>query len=405
MAKSTRSNQPDDRSTRTASTSIVDPMRWIPAWPTSGTVDAPSAPSRRDLYIVFALGVFVVADIPEDVATWQPASMIAGFTAAIATYWRRPFPLGALAVGFGAQFAADVAAAVTGNQIQSTTGHVFGLGLLAYAVCRWGTWRAMAVGLALALALPLVGEAVVAGTNWDQQVSDQLLIGLMAAIGIAVRYRSVSERARANQIRSEERERIARDLHDVVAHHVSAIALQAEGATAAADTNPAAAIEALEHIHEMASTTLSEMRTMVTTLRDESEPGALSPNTSLHELHDLLALSEELPVELRITGDVETLPSSTTTALLRITQEGVTNARRHSRNAKSISAVIERCDATVEVTITDDGDRVGLATTNGYGIIGMTERCSLLGGELSAAPSPDGGWRVHATIPTSSPVR
>jgi len=382
--------------------SIVESMRWIPAWPASGAVAAPPAASRRDIYVVLILGVFVLADIPENVATWQPASTIAGLVAAIVTYWRRAYPLAALAVGFAALLAADVAAGVTDNQIQSTLGHVFSLGLLVYAVCRWGTWRAVTIGLAVAFVLPLAGEAIVAGTNWGQQVSDTLLVGLMAAIGIAVRYRSVSHRARANQIRSEERERIARDLHDVVAHHVSAIALQAEGAAAAADTNPDVAVESLEKIHEMASTTLTEMRSMVATLRDDSKPELLSPNTSLSELHDLIADSEGLPIELSITGDIDALSASTTAAVLRITQEAVTNARRHSRNAKLISVVIDCGKSAVELQITNDGDRLVPTAVNGYGIIGMTERCNLLGGEMSAAASPDGGWRVSATIPTKS---
>lgn len=386
---------------------IVVFMRRIPGWPRSGSADPPPPPAgRRDIAIAATLALIAIADIPEGVATWQPASAIAALVAVGATYWRRSQPLTALAAGFTAQFATDVGSGIVDTEAESTFGHVLALGVLVYAISRWGTWRAITIGLTVAVGLSVAGETVTAVPVWDQQFTNALIWGMFAAAGIAVRYRDASQRTRADQIRSEERERIARDLHDVVAHHVSAIAIQAEGARAGAHSNPDKAIGALETIHATASTALAEMRHMVGILRDSTEPGRLTPEANVHELPHLLTnQTQGPPVGVTLGPGLESLSSAVTSAVLRIAQEAVTNARRHSRNARSVEVNVQRQEHHVEITVVDDGDRVSPGPRHGYGIIGMTERCAMLGGTLTAEPLHDRGWRVQATIPIESTTR
>lgn len=352
------------------------------------------------------LALLAVADIPEDVALWQPVSVLAALVAAGATYWRRGQPLAAITIGFTAQFAADVGSGLVDVEAETTFGHVLVLGVLVYALSRWGTWRSITIGLTVALGFSIVGEAVTAVSLWDEQLTNLLIWGMLAAVGVAVRYRGALQRARTEQIRSEEREGIARDLHDVVAHHISAIAIQAEGARAAAQSNPDQAFSALETIHATASTALTEMRHMVAILRDDTEPGRLTPHADVHELQNLLTdQTHGPPVEVTVGTNLDTLSSSVTAAVLRIAQESVTNARRHSRNARSVDVSVQRHEHQVEITVIDDGDRVSPTANSGYGIIGMTERCTMLGGTLTAGPLRDRGWRVHATIPIESTAR
>lgn len=381
-------------------------MRRIPGWPRTGSVDPPPPPtSRRDIAIAVVLVLVALADIPEGVAMWQPASFLTVLVASLASYWRRGHPLAAATAGFGAQLVADVASGIAGTEFQATLGHIIVLGVLVYALGRWGTWRAIVIGFASATAFAVVGEAATAVPKWAQLADDALIWGIAAAGAIALRYRAALLRTRAEQIRSEERERIARDLHDVVAHHVSAIAIQAEGARAAAHDHPDQAVAALETIHTTASTTLTEMRRMVSILRDDTEVGTLAPKANVEELRQLLAEPNVgPPVDLTLSDNLDTLSPSVAAAVLRITQEAVTNARRHSHNARSVDVSVERLDRSVEINVTDDGDRTLAAMGNGYGIIGMTERCTMLGGTLTAAPLRPRGWRVSATIPIDGTV-
>ncbi|MEE9416869.1 MAG: histidine kinase [Acidimicrobiales bacterium] len=377
-------------------------MRWTRGWPHPGSAaPAPPPPGRRDLLTAAGLALFAVADIPEDTVAWEPATSLSILIAVVATYWRRSFAVGALLIAFAARFIAEMASGLADTQMQATFGQIFLLGVFIYALCRWAKWRDVWLGIGAATLLGVAGELVTTVPDWVQLFDDALIWGMLAASGLAVRYRDALGHTRAEQIRSEERERIARDLHDVVAHHVSAIAIQAEGAKAAAQTSPAVAIEALETIHNTASNTLTEMRRMVAILRDDSEVGPAAPYSSIDELRELLTDSEAPgpAVQLDIGEGLDTLPSAITAAVLRISQEAVTNARRHSRNATAIDVTIGRQNGSVEVLVVDDGERVVASGRRGFGIIGMTERCDLLGGTLSAGAGQIRGWQVRATIP------
>ena len=200
------------------------------------------------------------------------------------------------------------------------------------------------------------------------------------------------DRAKAN-----ERAELARDLHDTVAHHVSAIAIQAQAGLATVASNPDAAATALRVIEGEASRTLTEMRSMVRALRDD-DALELAPGARVDDLRRLAGDGGTPPVEVRLADDVDGLSALVSAAVYRIVQESVTNARRHARGATRIDVRIDVAGDRVLLSVRDDGAG-GAAGAAGYGITGMTERAALLGGVCAAGPAPGGGWVVTADLP------
>jgi signal transduction histidine kinase len=191
-----------------------------------------------------------------------------------------------------------------------------------------------------------------------------------------------------------ERERLARDLHDTVAHHVSAMAIRAQAGLAVAQSQPEAATEALRLIEAEASRALTEMRTMVRVLR---QPAELTPLPRVADLPELSSPTGPR-VDVEILGDVDDLPPSVGATIYRLAQEAVTNARRHAKHATRIEVRVAADDTSVRLRVRDDGD-AGPPGASGYGLIGMAERAGLLGGTCEAGPNPGRGWTVTAVLP------
>lgn len=253
-------------------------------------------------------------------------------------------------------------------------------------------------------------------------VEDALTIVLTGVIALYLgrevhrgreRSRRLTERAeRAEREREEgaraavadERARIARELHDVVAHQLALMTLQAEGAARLAgtdDTDPRVR-QALSTISDAGREGLQEMRRMVGLLRAPADGGPLEPQPGLAELPALVGhfTSLGLPVSLEVTGDERRLPSGVELSVYRIVQESLTNALKHGGPGVRATVVVTYDPGAVEVTVTDDGRGVIGPTSGGHGIIGMRERAALHDGELQAGPCPGGGFRVHAAVPT-----
>ncbi|MDP8929887.1 MAG: hypothetical protein M3O70_15300 [Actinomycetota bacterium] len=165
-------------------------------------------------------------------------------------------------------------------------------------------------------------------------------------------------------------------------------------------TDPARALAVLETIEETASQTLDEMRTMVGILRDGEEPD-LVPQPGISDLERLASNVGGGPrVGVHLLGSLDDLPASVGAALYRVAQEAVTNALRHARNATRVTIEVDEDAQQVRLTVRDDGTAGTTGDpTPGYGLLGMTERTSLLGGTLRAGPAPQGGWIVEATFP------
>jgi signal transduction histidine kinase len=180
---------------------------------------------------------------------------------------------------------------------------------------------------------------------------------------------------------------------------VSAIAIQAQAGRTTAPTDPEAALRALGVIEEEASNTLREMRAMVRLLR-AGEEAEFAPRPGVADIARLADATGKPRIEVELVGDLDHLEPSVDTALYRLAQESITNARRHARHASRVMVHVAGEDGTVSLTVHDDGD--GGATSgdpSGFGLAGMAERARLLGGSFAAGPDPGEGWSVRAVLP------
>jgi signal transduction histidine kinase len=214
---------------------------------------------------------------------------------------------------------------------------------------------------------------------------------------------SAALQRQADQATAAERARIARELHDIVAHHLSVIVLQAGGARASG--KPAGAT--LEKIENSARQALAETRRLLGVLRDPDEETELGPQPGIGDL-DALAASVQaagLPVNLVISGDRAALPAAVDVSVYRIVQEALTNALKHAGPARA-DVTIGCAQDTVTIEITDNGlgEPDPLTPADGHGLAGMRERAAVFGGELAAGPRPGGGFAVRARLPLGSPA-
>jgi signal transduction histidine kinase len=197
---------------------------------------------------------------------------------------------------------------------------------------------------------------------------------------------------------ADERARIARELHDAVAHAMSVMVMQAEAADEILDRDPARARPAIERVQRVGREGLGEMRRLLGVLRQDESP-ALAPQPGVSSLQ---ALADEisatgLPVELTVEGRPAPLTAGVDISAYRIVQEALTNTIKHA-NA-SLVRVHVRYGSRLELEISDDGAGPARSDQNGHGLIGMRERATLYGGTLDVGRSADGGFRVLATLP------
>ncbi len=226
-------------------------------------------------------------------------------------------------------------------------------------------------------------------------------------------YRGLEERAarlererdaQAQVAAAAERARIARELHDVVAHNVSVMVVQADGATFALETSPEKARQALTAISRTGRQALAEMRSMLGVLRSAGDEGAdLEPQPGVEQLAGLLEQTRAagVPVSFAVEGVPRPLPPGAALAAYRIVQESLTNARKHGGPAVTAAVTLRFCEDQVVIKVTDDGRaRPGAGRDGlGHGLIGMRERVEVYGGTVTAGPRTGGGWRVTATLP------
>jgi signal transduction histidine kinase len=358
----------------------------------------PPPPLGRDWALVAAVlsaGALEVA-LRDDVV-WPVLALVAVLPA-LCLPWRRTRPLLVTAAAFGAIAAADVVALVGAGEpiFLLTLGYVL---LLPYSLFRWGSGVAAAAGLA-GVVVVHAGLATFSESLSDVAVGVAFL-SLPAALGAAARYRAGSRLSAADQIRLREREQLARELHDTVAHHVSAIAIRAQAGRALAPSQPDAAVDALEVIEEAASRTLADMRALVGTLRDGREAD-FAPQRGVTDIELLAQNNENGPsVEVQFSGKLDALPPLVDAALYRIAQESITNALRHARQATRVDVRVTGHEDRVHMIVQDDGAVVGPTSSDsgGYGLAGMRERAALLGGTLQAGPAERTGWTITAVLP------
>ncbi|MEU5695878.1 histidine kinase [Actinosynnema sp. NPDC020468] len=336
-------------------------------------------PGWRDWVLV---GVVLAAVVVEGVLRDLPSGT--AWTVVLAVLapglaWRRTHPLAVFLVTFGVT---DLAPLVLEPVGAFSAAFVL---VVPYSLVRWGSAREVEVGL-VAVVLHLA-------THWGHLFDGVAVLVVSGGVGAVVRFRERERLRLLDQVKLRERERLARDLHDVVAHHVSAVVIRAQAGRALARLRPEAAVEALEVIEAEASRALADMRGLVRVLR--LDPGR-APSPGLSDVEGLASGDAVPAVDVEVAaGEV---PAAVGAALYRMAQESVTNARRHARNATLIEVRVGFEGGSVVLRVHDDGEG-GPVRATGYGLAGMAERAALLGGTCSAGPDPVCGWTVTAVLP------
>ena len=368
---------------------------------------APDPPIRvwRDWVLV---GVLLVVALLEGLlrpdVVWRPMSLALTVITIVALLWRRTHPLPVVVVAFGSMLVVTVAGMLMGTASVGLYSAACVL-LLPYSLARWGSGRAIVGGLAVIVVVGTLGVAS-SYTEPVEAVAGAVFLLFPAVLGASVRYWDTAHERDVERARLREREQLARELHDTVAHHVSAMAIQAQAGRVLADTRPEAAVSALRVIESEASRALAEMRAMVGALRD-GEAAELAPQRGVADIPVLADVpAGEAHVVVELSGDLDDLRPAVQSALYRMAQESLTNAVRHARRATRIDLRVVGDLDSVHLTVSDDGEPApAVRSSYGYGLVGMKERATRLGGSFTAGPSTPRGWTVDVVLPRGAAAR
>ena len=359
----------------------------------------PIRPSTLDVAIA-AVGVVLVLveAVAHDGLALPTLQIAAALSVSVTLAWRRVRPLAALLVAFALANLLSLVEIVLALPDLGLYTSALVL-LLPYALLRYAAWREVAIGLAVVLATYAVATIGGELRGSEEAIGGLVVLLFPAALGASLRFRELAQRRDVQHAQLRERQMLARELHDTVAHHVSAIVIQAQAARAVSSKRPEAVVEALAAIEGEAMRSLAELRSLVGALRDDEASSTLVPQAGVDAIG---ALVEEAGVRatLERVGDLAQLAPAVELALHRIARESLHNARRHARGATRIDVRVVAEGGSVRLTVFDDGQPSrSTARSRGFGIIGMTERAVLLGGTLLAGPTSAGGWKVEAVLP------
>jgi signal transduction histidine kinase len=368
-------------------------------------------PFRRELLLVGALTFAALielwlAPIRSDE---KPLLVPLALVLPLSLLWRTRLPLLVLSANLVGWVVIDLIG------IESTTGESADPVLLGLClgIAIYSVGAHTRPGVPAAGGLALVGTIVALGTVSEDQsdfgdvVFFSIVFGGVWLAGRAIRRRRLREAelvverdTKAVAAVVEERSRIARELHDVVAHAVSVIVLQARGGRRVLDEDPGDARQAFDAIEETGKQALVEMRRLLGLLRADDEELALAPQPSLGQLDRLAAQVREagLPVEIAIEGEQVELPPGVDVSAYRIVQEALTNALRHAGPARA-RVLVRYGPDELELEITDDGPGAANGDSGGHGLVGIRERVAVYGGDLSAGVRAEGGFALRARLP------
>lgn len=366
-------------------------------------------PPRND--ILLALGVAALA-CTEIALNHQlrpvGAAVPTELTLAVALAWRRAFPLLVVAV-----VGIDLSLETTlGVPVSQPLVPLVGIVVSVYALSAHSSLERALVGYAVIT----VGGAVASRDNGI----GNFLFGLLFitgtwSIGRIIRSRTEHaafleqkterlESARAEELEAAavaERARIARELHDVVAHSVSVMVVQAGAAEHVLRRDPDGALQALRSVQETGRDALAEMGRLLGILREQGPSVGFAPQPSLAELGDLIEQTRAagLPVQLTVEGDPRPLSPGIELSLYRVVQEALTNARKHAGDGARADVVLRYTPREVAAEVSDDGRGSHNGYGGGLGLVGMRERVVVYGGSLETGSAPDGGYVVRVRIP------
>jgi signal transduction histidine kinase len=337
-------------------------------------------------------------------AVWLPAHKQNSTALPKAAVW---LSLGSMLVTFGV--------GVNNDDYASSWGLAESLALLGVLMVvgrraspGWAVAAVITTGAAVSF-LPLRGgrstEFVIFG------LIQALAAAAALGVGIYLRILESSRQRTVDAVRAEQRTEFARDLHDFIAHHVTGIVVQAQGARFIVEQDPKRALLALEQIEQAGAETMASMRRMVGVLRDpQTKPDApLAPVSGVGELGLLLeqftAAGGPLG-RLHVDGAIDGIPVEVSTSAYRVVMEALTNVRQHAVQARVADVWVRRTPEWLLVRVANDGStrpsRPG--ERSGYGLVGLTERVRAVGGRLSAGPGMEGGWVVDAAFPLNAKV-
>lgn len=349
----------------------------------------------------------LLADVPHRVPAAVAEAMMA-----LAIAWRRARPLAAVSVVGGAV----VAATVAGLPPEQATVPLVSMVVMVYTVVSYCPPRDAAIGVGLVV-VALFLQVWLAGQSWDNLAFAFTFIGIFWALGRIVRIRSaqaVESELRAERLQgehservrrvvTEERARIARELHDLIAHSVSVMVVQAGAAQQVLRNDPRLAEQALEHVQRTGRESIRELGGLLGILREDSAETGFAPQPTLAELPQLVeeARTAGLTVELTTEGEPVDLQAGVELAVYRVVQEALTNTRKHAGTRPTATVRLAYGPRDVHVEVVDDGPGEGApaAYGTGHGLVGIRERVTAYGGTLEAGGHAGRGYRISARIP------
>lgn len=363
---------------------------------------SPPPLGRLDWILVGGLAAAALVEaIARPGLAWQPLGTMLVMALMPALLWRRRHPLITCLIGFG------IAGLLSTLQLATRSADLgphstMAILILLYSLVRWGSGREIALGVPFVIAVVALG-LYAAPAGLADVVGGSLLLLLIVALAAVFRSRADLWQRQQREIRNQERLALARELHDTVAHHVSAIAVQAQAGGVVASTHPRQAADVLAAIESEASRTLAEMRAMVWVLREDGSE-AHAPQLGIADLSALARTDATPAVEFSLAGSLTRLPRPVDAAIYRLAQEALTNAVRHAQGATRVQIDVRRVGDEVRLRVVDNGRTDPRQSAEpGFGLTGMAERAQLLGGFLTAGPGPEGGWVVEAVLPAEVP--
>lgn len=381
----------------------VHPVSWLRERPAVG--DALLALTLSVVSVVFHLTMH------EDGSS--DPSVVGGLLAVGATLplaWRRRAPAVVLVVVTLFQMAMELINAIGPGWM--------GVLVAAYTLGAYRSgqvYRRFAVVVTVVVVVFVLIGVLTSYAPWQALLSAPVVFVSAMVLGDNVRRRrernaDLLERAeRAERERSlmahqqvlDERARIARELHDVVAHNVSLMVIQAGAARRQLHVDTAKADEALAVVENTGRSAMQEMRRMLGVLRADTDEPVLAPQPGLAAIGSLATASTDLPVTVHFSGDVDGVPSGVEVNAYRIVQEALTNVRRHAGVVHKVDVAVVRANGSLTVEVHDDGRGAAAEPTSseGFGLVGMRERVAAYGGTFSSGPRMGGGWRVRAVFP------
>jgi signal transduction histidine kinase len=366
--------------------------------------------SKLDIAIAAGLGVWMLAEVWAEHLhpAWVSAPTMA--IAGVVLAWRRAYPIPVMLVAVSMM----IVQAAAGQTQHSAVAPVVAVGVTSWSIGAYEERRRAILGLCLLVCGVWVGMAVdlLRGTDHYMGTDFPWIAAFVASPGIfglafGARTRILrAAEARAARLELERREavasertRIARELHDVIAHSVSVMTVQAGAAEEMLKLDPARAVEPVRAVQETGRQALVEMKRLVGMLREDDDELGLSPQPGIADVEQLVARMRDagLAVTLRVEGDSRPMPIGVDLSAYRVVQEALTNSLKHGGQAAVVT--LRYAARSLAVEVTDDGGGVSTGKGDGHGLVGMRERVGIFGGTFEAGPREGGGFAVRALLP------